>query len=179
MKCYLCGLPGVGKSSCGRILAALSGFPFIDLDQWTLELQTEGLPFFQSIAELFQALGESAFGELERQALVRSLSLTQGYIALGGGTLHRSCPEQHRQLNAPVIYLKACPTVIWPRLSERGIPRFLCPKDPEAAFMRLARERDALYTACAQHTVDMGQLSSHETAAAVLEILNPRTPRNG
>src|SRR5437764_15175468 len=84
---YLIGLPGSGKSSIGKELAALlgkSGYEFIDLDDEIVK--TSG----KTIADIFTSDGEEKFREIETNKL---LDLSQKHfeqhplvIAAGGGT---------------------------------------------------------------------------------------------
>lgn len=66
---------GAGKSVVGEMLALKLSTPFADLDARVGD-----------IPAIFASGGESAFRELEYQALVE-LSRGEGVISLGGGTL--------------------------------------------------------------------------------------------
>ena len=76
---YLIGMPGSGKTSLGRALAAALALPFVDVDA-QVEAETG-----MSIPSLFAQRGEAAFRALESQALS---ALAQGgpqVMATGGG----------------------------------------------------------------------------------------------
>jgi len=78
----LTGFMGCGKSAVGRNLAELLGWSFVDLDE---EIERrEGL----AIREIFARRGETAFREVEHQALTELLATgrTNVVLALGGGT---------------------------------------------------------------------------------------------
>ena len=77
---FLIGFMGAGKSQCGRQLAELLGFPFIDLDE-VIE-QREG----SSISDIFARRGEGYFRQLERTVLESLLPLPSFVMATGGGT---------------------------------------------------------------------------------------------
>src|SRR5205085_1292566 len=75
----LVGLPGAGKTTTGRRLAARLGLPFQDSDA-AIEVET-GL----TVQDIFRQAGEAQFREVERRAIAR---LAEGHIcvlATGGG----------------------------------------------------------------------------------------------
>lgn len=77
---YLCGLPGVGKTTFGKKLAKALDWTFLDLDQWIEK--KKGL----SVTELF-AQGEDTFRAAEKEACIDTFSLDKRVISLGGGAL--------------------------------------------------------------------------------------------
>ncbi|MBM3918837.1 MAG: shikimate kinase [Sphingomonadales bacterium] len=77
----LVGMPGSGKSTVGHALAALTGWPFHDLDDWLINRWS------LSIAEQFSAWGEDTFREREQDGLQHHLNRVGPYVlATGGGT---------------------------------------------------------------------------------------------
>ena len=86
----LCGFMGCGKTTVGRRLAALSGRELVDMDAYIEKEQGK------TVREIFAALGESAFRQMETDA-ARALSQKNGLvIASGGGTVLN--PENVRLL---------------------------------------------------------------------------------
>ena len=84
---YLIGLPGAGKSSIGKELAALlnkSGYEFVDLDEEIVAATGK------TIADIFTYEGEDRFREIETQHLLlisqRNFEQHPCVIATGGGT---------------------------------------------------------------------------------------------
>ncbi len=77
----LVGPMGVGKSSVGRLLAERLGVGYRDTDEDIVA--AEG----RTIAEIFVDEGESAFRELEKNAVHAALSGHEGVLALGGGAV--------------------------------------------------------------------------------------------
>ena len=78
----LVGLPGVGKTTLGRELAAHFNRPFLDLDA-AIEARTG-----RSVREIFAAEGETGFREAEA-AVLREVLGRSGpplVLATGGGT---------------------------------------------------------------------------------------------
>lgn len=79
MTVYLLGFMGCGKTFWGQALAGRLGLAFTDLDA-RLEMQAG-----QSIAQLFENQGETAFRQMESVCL-KSLPSDAGVVATGGGT---------------------------------------------------------------------------------------------
>ncbi len=81
MKVFLLGLPGSGKSTMGRQLAAGLSLPFVDLDE-EIERETG-----RSVQLIFKESGESFFREEEARVLREwCASATDFVMATGGGT---------------------------------------------------------------------------------------------
>jgi shikimate kinase len=80
---YLIGFMGSGKTTIGKLLAERIGWEFADIDDDIVAAEQ------RSIAEIFDALGESDFRRIESEAIrkrVRAISCGRPMvIALGGG----------------------------------------------------------------------------------------------
>ncbi|MBF9238436.1 shikimate kinase [Hymenobacter sp. BT683] len=81
MKLFLIGMPGSGKTTLGRELAAHFGVPFLDLDAEIVARAG------QVISAIFLQHGEAHFRQLEADTL-RDISAQPGpmVLATGGGT---------------------------------------------------------------------------------------------
>lgn len=79
----LLGMPGCGKTTLGRALAAETGRPFVDTDQ-ALEERTG-----RSVPALLAALGEAAFRDLETALLAEVGRGSGQVVATGGGCVLR------------------------------------------------------------------------------------------
>lgn len=77
------GLPGSGKTSVGRLVAARLGCSFRDADQVLSEQAGMSIP------EIFATRGEDGFRELEVKTIAELLASDAGVISLGGGALTR------------------------------------------------------------------------------------------
>ena len=81
MKLYLIGMPGSGKTTLGRTLAAHFDLPFLDLDAAIVERAGQPIP------AIFKQHGEAWFRQLEAEVL-RTVAARPGplVLATGGGT---------------------------------------------------------------------------------------------
>ena len=89
----LVGVPGSGKSTIGRALAAALGVEFRDTDT-DVEVDTG-----RSIADIFVQSGEPEFRRLEEAAVAEALTDHRGVLALGGGAV-TSAPTRELLLDA-------------------------------------------------------------------------------
>jgi shikimate kinase len=95
----LVGLPGSGKSSVGRTAAGLLAAPFLDVDDEIA--RTTG----QTVQALFETRGESAFRELERDAVRSAFRAPPTILAPGGGWAAQPRALEEAAGRAFIIYL--------------------------------------------------------------------------
>lgn len=107
----LIGMPGSGKTTVGRLLAAQCGRPFCDMDE-EIDAVSARPP-----AEILRCEGEDAFRELETRVLRERVAMRTGaVIATGGGViLRRENVDMLRQNGR--IYLLDRP---WQKLIPTG-----------------------------------------------------------
>ncbi|SIN67864.1 shikimate kinase [Algoriphagus halophilus] len=82
LKVVLVGLPGSGKSTFGRQLAAVLDFPYYDLDSLIESTYKMKIP------EIFKSYGEGQFREWETESLKKILEAQESYVLASGG----GCP---------------------------------------------------------------------------------------
>ena len=161
----LVGLMGAGKSTIGRRLAAALSLPFTDSDAEIVE--AAGC----SIADIFEAYGETIFRDLEQRVMLRLLSQSPGIIATGGGAFInpeiRSCIKE----KSVSIWLRADIDVLIERVSRRDTRPLLKTGDKGIILSKLMEERYPIY-AEADITID-SSAGLHETV--VENILNALT----
>lgn len=107
MRLYLIGLPGVGKSSVGRLLAKELGYRFIDMDNY---IEQQALMF---IDEIFKYYGEEYFRSLESNVLKEFNDMDNVVISTGGGVIKNI--KNKKLMNGICIYLTAPIDVIQKR----------------------------------------------------------------
>lgn len=134
----LIGMPGAGKSSCGRALARLLGRPLVDIDD-ALELECG-----RGAAQIIREDGEDAFRAIETRVTGTYGARSGLVIACGGGVVTR--PENYDLLhqNGRIFFLDR-PIE---ELSSDGRP-----VSQAKGVERLAEERMGLYRAWADEVV--------------------------
>lgn len=135
----LIGMPGCGKTTVGRLLAARLGRELADTD--ALVEEEAGC----TIPELFAREGEEAFRRLEHRALRRVGKRSGLVIATGGGVVTR--PEN-------LDPLRENSTVIFLRRALDQLPTQGRPISQAGDLERLYRLRLPLYRAAADLEVD-------------------------
>ena len=95
----LAGMPGSGKTTLGRALAAHMDRPFVDCDAEIVKRAGKSIP------EIFAESGEAAFRDLESQVIADVCREKHQVVALGGGAVLR--PENVRAMrqNGKVLLL--------------------------------------------------------------------------
>jgi shikimate kinase len=161
----LTGFMGSGKTTLGRLIAARLGWTFLDLDQH-IESRT-GL----SVPDIFALHGEPHFRRVESTALVSALGKANTVIALGGGTpeilTNRLLLEQTP--GTATIFLDAPFPILFDRCVLQGISRPVL-ADPALAEQRFA-QRQPLYRALANHTIDTSAIDANEAVEAMVMAL--------
>ena len=146
---------GAGKSTIGKKVAALSGRPFVDVDQ---EIERR----HGAVAELFER-GEAEFRRVEEELAAEVLaSSTPAVIALGGGAV---LSERTRELllsAALTLWVDVDVADAWKRVRDTGRP---LARDADQ-FRRLYEERRPLYEAVSAGLVE----STEDVLLAALEI---------
>lgn len=158
----LIGMPGVGKSTVGVILAKVMGYQFLDADLVIQE--QEGKLLHQIIEEV----GTEGFIEVENRVNSR-LQCSRTIIATGGSVVYGKEAMEHLKEIGTVVYLKVPFSVIDKRLSDikgRGVVL----KDGQTLY-DLYMERTPLYEQYADVCVSEEGLNVEETVERLIEKL--------
>ena len=159
----LIGMPGVGKSTIGVILAKILAYHFLDSDLVIQE--REGMRLHQIISEK----GTDGFLKIENDVNA-SLNVDRTIIATGGSAVYGKEAMEHLKKIGTVVYLKADYPTIQKRLGnlkKRGVAL-----KKGQSLKELYDERSKLYEMYADVTVDEHGLGTEETIDAVLSALN-------
>jgi len=161
----LIGLMGSGKSMLGRKLAQKLNLPFADSD--TIVEGMAGI----SIAEIFELAGEPKFRDLERRAILDSVSTGPMVLATGGGAI---CAEETSRLldeKTVTVWLQASSKTLLSRIGSTTSRPLLANNDGLATLDRLIAERTPLYQRAHIH-LNTNNMSGTAALAALITSLN-------
>lgn len=95
----LCGMPGSGKTTVGKILARERGLEFVDTDE-EIERLTGCHP-----SQIIERDGEKAFRDIESSVCASLAGRTHCVISTGGGAILREENVRHLKNNGLVFFL--------------------------------------------------------------------------
>lgn len=159
----LIGMPGVGKSSAGVVLAKALGYHFVDAD---LVIQNEE---GKLLSQIIDEAGNDGFLEIEDR-INSSINVKRSVIATGGSAIYGENAMKHFKETSVIVYLKASFETINARLSNlKG--RGVAIKDNQT-LKDLYDERCILYEKYADLTISLDGLSIEETVRKLVPMIN-------
>lgn len=159
----LIGMPGVGKSTVGVILAKELGFKFLDAD--LLIQQQEG----RLLREIIAKEGAEGFIEVENRVNA-SICAERTIIATGGSAVYGKEAMQHLKEIGTVVYLEVSYDTIRSRLEDikgRGVVL-----KSGQTLKDLYEERIPLYRKYADVVISEEHLNIEQTVQKLLEQFN-------
>lgn len=137
----LIGMPGVGKTTIGKLAAQALGRRFLDTDEEIVARAGKSIP------AIFAEEGEAAFREVESKVIADAAKESGLVIATGGGA--PTLPRNHRPLrqNGVICFLKR---------DLASLPTDGRPISQSRSLFDLYRERLPQYTALADFTLPCG-----------------------
>lgn len=142
----LVGLPGAGKSTVGRGLAARLGWRFIDLDQ-----AIEGRASM-TVARIFEERGEAEFRRLEAECTRAVAVEREVVLAPGGGWIVNEKARNLLGSGAMMVWLQVSPESAVERLgTHRGERPLLAGERPLERMRQLLEARVHAYSAADLH----------------------------
>lgn len=157
----LIGMPGVGKSTVGVILAKVLGYGFIDADLVIQE--KEG----KLLHEIIKEQGTEGFIAVENRINSR-ITAERSVIATGGSVVYGTEAMEHLRSIGTVLYLKVPYEEIEKRvhdMNDRGVVR-----KGGQTLRDLYEERTPLYEKYADIIVDENQLTIEQTIGKIMEL---------
>ena len=158
----LIGMPGVGKSTVGVILAKVLGYQFLDADLVIQE--QEG----KLLHEIIEEKGTDGFIRVENRVNA-SLDTDKTIIATGGSVVYGTEAMEHLKEIGQVVYLEVYFEELEKRLADikgRGVVL-----RPGQTLKDLYLERTPLYEKYADVTVNEEGLGVEETVDALVQKL--------
>lgn len=156
------GMPSVGKSTVGIVVAKLMGYDFVDTDL-LIQKQENRL-----LREIIADEGREGFLRIENK-LNSELDIHHSVISPGGSAIYGADAMKHFKDIATVVYLKVSFEEICRRVGDpvkRGVVL-----RPGQDLHDLYIERTALFEKYADITIDEEDKNMEETVVAVLEAL--------
>ena len=157
----LIGMPGVGKSTIGVVLAKMLGYDFIDADLGIQEKEKKLL------REIIAEVGAEGFIEVVNR-VNSSIEAEHAIIATGGSVVYGAEAMAHLKEIGTVLYLKLPYEELQKRLRDikgRGVVL----KDGQT-LKDLYEERVPLYEKYADLTVDEERCSIEQTIDKILKL---------
>ena len=158
----LIGMPGVGKSTVGVILAKVLGYQFVDAD--LVIQQQEG----KLLREIIEEVGTDGFIQVENRVNA-GLKCSKTIIATGGSVIYGQEAMEHLKEIGTVVYLEVSFPTLEKRLSDikgRGVVL----KEGQTLY-GLYEERTPLYEKYADVRVPEEGLSVEETVEQLVNKL--------
>lgn len=157
----LIGMPGVGKSSVGVVLAKALGYHFVDSD--LVIQQTEG----RLLSEIIEEKGNDGFIEVENN-INSKIDVKRTVLATGGSAVYGTEAMEHFKNIGTVLYMKASFETIDSRLSNlvgRGVAM-----KKDQTLKELYEERCVLYERYADITLNVDKMSIEEIIVKIMSF---------
>ena len=159
----LIGMPGVGKSTLGVVLAKVLGFQFIDADLLIQEQERKKLH------QIIKEVGINGFMEIENQVNA-SIEAERSVIATGGSVVYCRQAMSHLKEIGTVVYLKGSLSTLEKRLGNLKRRGVILKKGQ--TLKDLYEERVPLYEKYADVVVDEKGRDLEECLQLLLEKLD-------
>lgn len=156
------GMPAVGKSTVGVVIAKRLGKKFIDTDLLIQEQEKKLL------REIIEEAGEEGFLRIENQ-VNRDLNVENSVISPGGSVIYCEEAMQHFKETGTVVYLSASYQTIKQRIKspkKRGVVL-----REGQTFRDLYEERVRLFERYADITISEDSCGIEETIDRVLDAV--------
>lgn len=157
----LIGMPGVGKSSVGVVLAKALGYHFVDSD--LVIQQTEG----RLLSEIIEEKGNDGFIEVENN-INSKIDVKRTVLATGGSAVYGTEAMEHFRNIGTVLYMKASFETIDSRLSNL-VGRGVAMKKGQT-LKELYEERCVLYERYADITLSVDKMSIEEIIVKIMSF---------
>lgn len=155
----LIGMPGVGKSTVGVILAKVLGYEFVDSDLLIQKAEK------RLLREIIAQEGQAGFLKIENRVNA-SIDMEKTVIATGGSVVYCTEAMEHLKKIGTVVYLKLDYEILKKRLGNLRCRGVVLRKGQ--TLKDLYDERTPLYEKYADIVVDEKNLNIEETLQKIL-----------
>ena len=159
----LIGMPAVGKSTIGVILAKELGYQFLDAD--LVIQQREG----RLLREILAIHGVEGFLQIENEVNA-SIEAERTVIATGGSAVYGREAMEHYKKTGTIVYLSCRYDLLKKRLDDlqgRGVVM-----REGQTLLEIYRERCPLYEKYADFILEEDEKNIEETLQLLLKLLN-------
>ncbi len=156
------GMPAVGKSTVGHLLAKQLGYDFLDSD----DLITTGES--KSLSQIIAQKGLDAFLAIEEKHVL-GIGVKQHVIATGGSVVYKKNAMKHLSRISTIIYLSVNYDTLITRLPDVTSRGVAIPHGK--SIQDLYKERTPLYDAWCDIKIDCRALTADEVSQKVLKHL--------
>jgi shikimate kinase len=156
----LIGMPGVGKSTTGVILAKALSKDFIDTD---LLIQVRYKKSLQDIVDEYDYLKLRKVEEEE----ILLLNVSNAVIATGGSAVYSEKAIAHLKENGRIVYLKLGLDELLMRIDDFGTRGVAKSKDQ--SFEDLFKEREKLYEKHGEIVIDCKDKKHEHIVAEIIQ----------
>lgn len=158
----LVGMPAVGKSTVGVLLAKRLRYNFVDTDI-SIQVRNDA-----TLQELISAHGNERMMELEAQVL-QDIEPSRCVVATGGSAVYSPQAMEHLRSTGPVVYLRIAFDEVARRVGDLDRRGVLIPNG--YTFRDIYDERCTLYEFCADVVVDTTGQSVEESVGRVADAV--------
>ena len=159
----LIGMPGVGKSTVGVLLAKALGRYFLDTDVFIQAAQG------RSLQEIIDSDGLAAFCRIEEDYAAR-INLTNAVIATGGSVVYSGRAMRSLAEHGVIVHLDLPVERIEQRLAN--LPTRGVVMEKGQTIRSLYTQREPLYRQYAQITIDCTNKTHEQIVAEIAQTLD-------
>ena len=159
----LVGLPGVGKSAVGQLVADGLPAPLLDID--SILVRQMGMP----VAQIFGMVGEPRFRAMERDAVDTAQAREPAVIVPGAGWAAEPGQMTAAKRACLTIYLKCTATTAARRGQQGEVRPLLVGADPIERTRTLLAAREPYYK-LAEHEVSADMKAAPAVAQEVIRL---------
>ncbi|MDE1846173.1 MAG: shikimate kinase [Candidatus Micrarchaeota archaeon] len=154
----LIGMPGVGKSSVGSVLAKNLSYDFIDLDKYIEYTEST------TIKQILRDSGEEYFLKLESEKM-RQIDFSKSVVAPGGSIVYDERLMEQLKREATIVYLEDQLPKIRSRIRDSNLDAIVWNGNESIASLYL--ERKPLYEKHAEITISCTNRNERDIAREV------------